>query len=98
MLGGGENLAVLSRRDGADDESSRRVAEGYGQEDHLVGGGRNHRGNGSDDAALAGATGAARLCWTGGPAQRKAQCAAYPTGEVLGPVGNGAISAAVSRS
>ena len=55
MLGSGRNPAVLSRRDGADDESSRRAAEGDGEEDHLVGGGRNHRGDGSDDAAVAGA-------------------------------------------
>ena len=39
MLGGGRNPAVLGRRDGADDESSRRAVEGDGQEDHVVGGG-----------------------------------------------------------
>ena len=45
MLGSGRNPAVLGRRDGADDESSRRAAEGDGEEDHLVGGGRDHRGD-----------------------------------------------------
>jgi hypothetical protein len=35
MLGGGSNLAVFGRRDGAYDEGSRRVVEGDGQENHL---------------------------------------------------------------
>ena len=45
MLGGGRNPAVLRRRNGADDETTRRAVEGDGEEDHLVGGGRDHRGD-----------------------------------------------------
>lgn len=57
---GGQNPAVLGRRDGADDEAARRAVEGNGEEDHLVGGGGDHRGDGSDDAALAQAGGERR--------------------------------------
>ena len=42
MLGSGRNPAVLRRPDGADEESSRRVVEGDGQEDHVVGGRGDH--------------------------------------------------------
>ena len=42
MLGGGRNPAVLRCRDGADDESSRRVVEGNGEKDHVVGGPGRH--------------------------------------------------------
>src|SRR5450759_4555717 len=89
MLESEQNPAVLRRRDGADDESSRRAVEGDGEEDHLVGGGRDHRGDGSDDAALAGAHGGRRLRWTSRPSQRKAECTADPGGhgrEGIGPV------------
>src|SRR5665647_2592363 len=89
MLGSERNSAVLRHRDGADDESSRRVVEGDGQEDHLVGGGGDHWGDGSDDAPVAGADGGRRLRGTGRPSQRKAECSADPGGhgrEGIGPV------------
>lgn len=46
---GEQASAVLGRGDGADDETTRRVVEGNGQEDHLVGRGGDHRGERSDD-------------------------------------------------
>jgi hypothetical protein len=73
MPDGGRNPAILSRRNGADDESSRRAFEGLGEEDHLVGGGRNHRGKGSDDAQLTGGAGEERPCRTRVSAQRKSE-------------------------
>jgi hypothetical protein len=39
MLGGGRIPAILSFRDGADDEGSRRAVEGDGEEDYVVVGG-----------------------------------------------------------
>src|SRR5438093_12125123 len=84
MLGGGQNPAVLSRRDGADDESSRCAVEGEGEEGHVVGGGGNHRGDGSDDAAMAGATGKGRLCRAVGSAEGKTECSAHPAGNGRG--------------
>src|ERR1051325_961681 len=69
MLGGGRNPAVLSRRDGADDESPRRAAEGNGEEDHLVGGGGDCGRDGPDDAPMARALRKGRLRGLGGPAQ-----------------------------
>src|ERR1700719_5244238 len=80
MLGSGRNPAVLRRRDGADDESSRRAVEGYGEKDHLVGGGRNHRSDGSDHAPVAGAAGAGWLYRLGRPAEGEAERAAYSSG------------------
>src|SRR6476646_79286 len=80
-LGSGRIPAVLSRRDGADDESSRRAVEGDGEEDHLVGGGGNHRGDGPDDAAVAGATRAGRLRRAGRSAERQAQLAGDSSGD-----------------
>src|ERR1017187_4410139 len=56
-LGSGRSPAILSLRDGADDEGTRRVIESDGEEDHLVGGGRNRRGVRPDDAAVAGPDG-----------------------------------------
>src|SRR5271157_589988 len=91
MLGGGRNPAVLSRRDGADDESSRRVVEGHGEEDHLVGGGGNHRGDGPNHAPMAGAIGEGWLYWLGRPAEGQTERAANPCGH-----GGGGL-AAVSR-
>src|ERR1035441_1615035 len=89
MLGSERNPAVLRHRDGADDENSRRVVEGDGEEDHLVGGGRDHRGDGSDDASLAGAHGDRWLRGTGRPPQGKAERSAGSGGygrEGIGPV------------
>src|ERR1017187_7416598 len=80
MLGGGRNPAVLSRRDGADDEGTRRVVEGDGQEDHMVVGGGNSGGNGSDDAPVAREIGDGRLCGAGGSPQGKAECPAHSAG------------------
>ena len=38
MLGDGQDLAVLSQRDGTDDEGSRRAMEGDSEEEGLAGG------------------------------------------------------------
>src|SRR6266545_6975208 len=80
MLGGGQNPAVLSRRDGADDEGSRRAIEGDGEEDHVVGSGGDPGGDRSDDAPLAGANGGRRVRRLGGPAQRKTECSTDSAG------------------
>src|SRR5690242_2158590 len=82
MLGSGRNPAVLCRRDGADDEGSRRAAESHGEEDHLVGGGGNHRGDGSDDAAVARAAGRGRLRGTGRPPEGKPSAKRIPLATV----------------
>src|ERR1035438_1013602 len=91
-LGSGRNPAIFSRRDGADDEGTRRVTEGDGEEDHLVGGGGNHRGDGPDDAAVEGADGGRGLCGTGGPAQGKSDRAAGS-----GSHGGGGVAAVPGR-
>ena len=91
MLGGGRIPAVLGRRDGADDEGTRRVAEGHGQEDHLVGGGRDFGSERSDDAPVAGSTGGAWLRGVGGSAQGETEPAAHPVGD------GGGDAAPVSR-
>src|SRR3954464_7440671 len=96
MLGRGRNPAVLSRGDGADDESSRRAIEGDGEEDHLVGGGGNYWGDGSDDATVAGAAGNGWLLRAGGPAQGKAERAADTFGD--GGEGTRALQGYVLRS
>src|SRR5581483_470989 len=46
---------------GADDESARSDPKGDGREAEVVGGGRNHRGDGPDDASVAAAVRRARL-------------------------------------
>src|SRR5262245_2149554 len=51
----GKLKAIPGRRSGADDEDARRAVKGHGEEDQLVGGGRDHRGHRSDDASMAGA-------------------------------------------
>src|SRR6266849_10401233 len=72
-LRGGHPSAVLRGGNGADDETARRAVESDGEEDHLVGGSRDHRGEGSDNAAMAGTAGDAWVLGVGGPAQRQAQ-------------------------
>ena len=42
-LGVGTKPSVFRLRDGADDENTRRIFEGDGEEDRLVGRGRDHR-------------------------------------------------------
>ena len=64
---------VFRIRDGADDETTGRAVEGDGKEDHLVGGGGDHRGKRPDDAAVAGTAGGRRLFGSGGPAQGQSQ-------------------------
>ncbi len=44
---------MLSRGNGADDESTRCFVEGDGEEDHVVGGCGESGGDGSDDAPMA---------------------------------------------
>src|SRR5688500_10412131 len=50
---GSKPTAVLSRRNGADDEDSRGNFESHGGQAEVVGGGRNHRRDRPDDASLA---------------------------------------------
>src|SRR5437016_10143731 len=73
--------AVLRGGNGADDETTRRAVEGNGEKDQLVGGSRDHRGDGSDDEAVAGTAGNPRLFGVGGPAQRPAQRSAGTSGK-----------------
>src|SRR3954452_18112382 len=96
MLGSGRNPAVLRRGDGADDDSSRRAIEGDGEEDHLVGGGGNYWGDGSNDATVAGAAGNGWLLRAGGPAQGKAERATDTFGD--GGEGTRALQGYVLRS
>src|SRR6266404_5774514 len=58
---GGPQPGVLRCGSGANDEVTRRTAESHGGEDAMVGGGGDHRGKRSDDAALAGTAGEARV-------------------------------------
>src|SRR5580704_16844519 len=63
---------------GADDEDPRGGVEGDGGEAEMVGGGRDHRGDRPDHAALAGAVPGARLQWAVGPPQAEPQPEADP--------------------
>src|SRR4051812_22750830 len=81
MLGSGRNPAVVRRRDGADDESSRRTAEGHGQEDYLVGCGRDCWGHRSDDASVARSIGGARIREPGRPPEGKTEPQADSAGD-----------------
>ena len=61
------NLTAVPRGgNGADDETTRRAIEGHGEEDHLVGSSRNHRGDRSDNEAMAGTAGGRGLFGAGG--------------------------------
>src|ERR1700676_2338289 len=46
-LGGGYSSAILRGGNGADDETARRIVESNGEEDPMVGCGRDHRSHGS---------------------------------------------------
>src|SRR5256884_741698 len=72
-LRGGYPSAVLRGGNGADDETAGCAVESDGEEDHLVGGRRDHRGHGSEHAAMAGTAGIGRGFGAGGSAQRQAQ-------------------------
>jgi hypothetical protein len=53
-----EHLTAVPRGGNrADDETTRRAVEGHGEQDHLVGSGRNHRRDGSNHEAVAEAAG-----------------------------------------
>src|SRR5437899_12493944 len=65
--------ALPGRGSGADDETARCIAEGNGKEDHLVGCGRDHRSDGSDDAPVARKIGRGRLQRASRSAQRQAE-------------------------
>src|ERR1035437_3853988 len=95
-LEGGNLSAVLGGGNGADDETAGRAIESDGEEDHLVGGRRDHRGDGSDDAAMAGAAGKGRVFGPGGPAQRQAERSASPVGD--GGTGAAAVPGDLLRS
>src|SRR5215831_4653027 len=82
----GEPEAIPGRGNGADDETTRRAVEGHGQEDHLVGGGRDHRRHRSDDAALARTIERAWLLRLSASAEEQAErkaCALETAQEVL---------------
>src|SRR2546429_8193583 len=72
-LRGGYPSAVLRGGNGADDETAGRAVESDGEEDHMVGGRRDHRGHGSEHAAMAGTAGIGRGFGGGGLAEREAQ-------------------------
>src|SRR2546429_4473994 len=72
-LRGGYPSAVLRGGNGADDETAGCAIESDGEEDHLVGGRRDHRGHGSEHAAMAGTAGIGRGFGAGGSAQRQTQ-------------------------
>src|SRR5260370_36109131 len=82
--------AVLRGGNGADDEVTRRAVESHGEEDHLVGGGGDHRGDGPDDETLAGAAGKGRQYRGGGRGQSK-------TGRKRGAGGRGGEKSGVCR-
>src|SRR5215472_10353603 len=73
LEGGRIRATVFRCRDGADDESARRAVESDGEEDQLGSGSGDHRGDATDDAALAGTTGGARLLRPGGREERESQ-------------------------
>ena len=87
-LRGGNSSAVLRGGNGADDEIARRVVESDGQEDPMVGRGRDHRRDGSDHAAVAGAAGSRRILRAGGSAQGQGEREAGPAE----PSGGGAAT------
>src|ERR1039458_3902400 len=91
-LGSGRSPAILSLRDGADDEGTRRVIESDGEEDHLVGGGRNRRGVRPDDAAVAGPDGGRRLRRLSRPAQGQTERTTHTAG-----YGGGSFAAVSGR-
>src|SRR5437899_12463234 len=80
-LKGGYPSAVLRGGNGADDETAGRAVESDGEEDHMVGGRRDHRGHGSEHAAMAGTAGIGRVFGAGGSAQRQGQRQAGTAGD-----------------
>ena len=60
--------AVPRGGNGADDETTGCAIESDGEEDHLVGGCGDHRGDGSDNATVAGTAGVGWLFRVGGSA------------------------------
>src|SRR5437868_3204856 len=88
--------AVLRGGNGADDETAGCAVESDGEEDHLVGGRRDHRGDGSDDAAVAGTAGVGGVFGADGPAQRQAQRQEGAAGE--SGTGAAAVPADLLRS
>src|SRR5215467_13653864 len=80
----GKPAAIPGRGSGADDETTRRAVEGHGQEDHLVGGGRDHRRHRSDDAALARTIERAWLLRLSGSAEEQAERKACAPGDGTG--------------
>jgi hypothetical protein len=71
----------------ADDEDPRSSIEGDGRDAEVVEGGRDHRGDRPDDAAMAGAVSEARLQWAVGSPQAEPLPKRIPVGileQVLG--------------
>src|SRR5271155_1043272 len=95
MLGGGNPSAVLRGGNGADDETTRRAVESDGEEDPMVGRGRDHRRLGSNHATVAGASGSGRVFGIGGSAQGQAQRQASPASQ--GGGGAGTVSEGIFR-
>src|SRR3954451_23871001 len=81
-LGFGMQPNVYQLRDGADDEDSRSAVTRHGEEDHVVASSRDHRGQRTHDAALAGAAGTARLVRIERSAQRLGESDACAAGDV----------------
>src|SRR5258708_1690566 len=80
-LGGEAHPGVLRCRDGADDEITGRFTEGNGEEDHVAGSGGDHRRDRSNDAAVAGADGRARVRGAGGQAKGEGELPAGSAGD-----------------
>src|SRR5580658_2825697 len=92
-----EDLKAVPRSgNGADDEVTRRAVKSHGEEDQLVGGGGDHRGDGPDDEAVARAAGDRWLFGLGGPAQGEAERQAGAGGQ--GGRSAAAVSPGVLRS
>ena len=74
MAGGWEGAyrsPVHRHGNGADDEATRRVVEGDGQEDHLVAGRRDRGSDQPDNEAVEGTNGSPRVFGLGRPAERQ---------------------------
>src|SRR5258708_28417133 len=70
---GGAGTPILSKGNGADDETTGCVVESDGEEDQLGRRGRDHRGELPDDEEVAGADGRRRLQRVGRPTEGQAQ-------------------------
>src|SRR5438552_12620249 len=91
----GARTPILSKGNGADDETTGCVVEGDGEEDQLGRRGRDHRGDLPDDEAVAGTDGRRGLQRTGGPTEGQAEWEAGAAQN--GRAGAGAVPGHVLR-